>query len=67
MITYVIEIIANIIIRIVSGGVVNAIANLTPLTAGIMILVSVLLTSISGLLPAKSAARKDPVIALRTE
>ena len=66
-VTYVIQIIANIIIRIVSGGVVNRIANLTPLTAGIMLLVSILLTSISGLLPARSAAKKDPVVALRTE
>ena len=67
VVTYVIEIVANIIIRIVSGGVVNAIANLTPLTALIMVVVSVLLTSISGLLPARSAAKKDPVVALRTE
>ena len=67
VVTYIIQIIGNIIIRIISGGVVYRIANLTPLTALIMIAVSVLLTSISGLLPAKSAARKDPVIALRTE
>ena len=33
----------------------------------IMIIVSVLLTSISGLIPAKAAARKNPVEALRTE
>jgi putative ABC transport system permease protein len=32
-----------------------------------MILTSILLTAISGLLPAKSAAKKDPVVALRTE
>ena len=33
----------------------------------IMVLVSVVLTLISGLIPAQSAAKKDPVIALRTE
>lgn len=33
----------------------------------IMICVSILLTLISGLVPAQAAARKDPVIALRTE
>ena len=33
----------------------------------IMIVVSVLLTLISGLVPAQAAAKKDPVIALRTE
>ena len=33
----------------------------------IMVIVSVVLTLISGLIPAQSAAKKDPVIALRTE
>ena len=67
IITYIIQILGNIAINAVSGGVVTKIANLTPLTALIMILVSILLTSISGLLPARSAAKKDPVVALRTE
>ncbi len=67
IITYIIQLVANIAIKIVSKGVVNTIANFTPLTALIMILVSILLTSISGLIPARSAARKDPVVALRTE
>ncbi len=67
LITYIIQIIGNIVINIVSEGIVTKIANLTPLTALIMILVSVLLTAISGLIPAKSAAGKDPVVALRTE
>ena len=66
-ITYIIQLIANIMIRVASGGVVVTIANLTPLTAAIMVLVSIILTSISGLLPAKSAAKKNPVEALRTE
>ncbi len=67
IITYIIQIVANIIISYVSGGVITVIANFTPLTALIMILVSILLTAISGLIPAKSAAKKDPVVALRTE
>ena len=33
----------------------------------ILVLISVLLTMIAGLIPAKTAARKDPVEALRTE
>ena len=33
----------------------------------IMLTISVVLTLISGLIPSKSAAKKDPVIALRTE
>ncbi len=32
-----------------------------------LILLSILLTSVSGLIPARSAAKKDPVVALRTE
>jgi putative ABC transport system permease protein len=32
-----------------------------------MIGISILLTVISGLIPARSAAKKDPVVALRTE
>ena len=35
--------------------------------AGIMIGVSVILTVVSGIIPSKSAAKKDPVVALRTE
>ncbi|VEU79834.1 ABC transporter ATP-binding protein/permease [Haploplasma axanthum] len=33
----------------------------------IMLLVSILLTVLSGLIPSRSAAKKDPVVALRTE
>ena len=42
-------------------------AKLPLLDAAWLILLSVGLTSISGLIPANSAAKKDPVIALRTE
>ena len=35
--------------------------------AGILIAISAFLTFIAGLIPARSAARKDPVVALRTE
>lgn len=39
-----------------------------PFVAGIaLILLSIILTSIGGLIPAKIASKKDPVIALRTE
>ena len=46
---------------------IAGICALSPLTAFIMVCVSVALTLISGLIPAQSAAKKDPVIALRTE
>ena len=39
-----------------------------PLPAAvILIAISVLLTLISGIIPSRSAAKKDPVVALRTE
>ena len=35
--------------------------------AGILVLISMLLTLIAGIIPSRSAAKKDPVVALRTE
>ena len=35
--------------------------------AVLLVLLSIGLTSISGIIPASSAAKKDPVVALRTE
>lgn len=35
--------------------------------AVIFVIISMLLTTIAGLIPAKMAAKKDPVVALRTE
>lgn len=46
---------------------INASAVLSPVSAIVLILISVLLTTVAGLVPAHSAANKDPVVALRTE
>ena len=43
------------------------VAVLNPLHAIILIIVSMTLTMIGGLIPARAASKKDPVIALRTE
>lgn len=43
------------------------IAVLNPLHAVILIVISIILTSISGVIPSRMAAKKDPVIALRSE
>ncbi len=43
------------------------ITKVPPVAGVILVLLSVLLTSIAGLIPAKLASKKDPVIALRTE
>jgi putative ABC transport system permease protein len=64
-VTYGVSAIANIIINHFTG--VKTIADLPVNQAIIMIIVSIVLTSISGIIPASSAAKKDPVVALRTE
>ena len=55
----------NLLIQNVFG--LNAQAYLHPVAATVLVIISVCLTFIAGLIPAKSAARKDPVVALRTE
>ena len=55
----------NILIEEVAG--ISAKAFLNPVAAVILVLISVILTSFAGLLPAQNAANKDPVVALRTE
>ena len=64
-VTYLLSIVIDLIIVSLSG--ISGIASLPPLTAFIMVCVSVVLTLVSGLIPAQAAAKKDPVIALRTE
>ena len=55
----------NAIIQAVAK--INAKAFLDPKAAIILVAISVFLTFIAGLIPARSAAKKDPVVALRTE
>lgn len=65
LVTYILSLVVNIIVGAVAG--VYSIAALPIWQALIMILVSVVLTLISGVIPASAAAKKDPVVALRTE
>ena len=63
--TYLISIVVNLILKPLIGYA--HIAALPISNAIILVLLSVGLTLISGLIPAKSAAKQDPVVALRTE
>ncbi|MBR6703373.1 MAG: ATP-binding cassette domain-containing protein [Clostridia bacterium] len=64
-VTYLLSLAINAILGSLTG--IATLASLPILSAFIMICVSVGLTLISGLIPAQAAAKKDPVIALRTE
>ena len=64
-VTYIISLILNLIIGSLFG--IFTIAALPWYSAIIMVVISVVLTLISGLIPASAAAKKDPVVALRTE
>ena len=63
--TYIVSAIVNAILKPIIGF--GSIAALPVSDAVSLIVLSILLTCISGLIPASSAAKKDPVVALRTE
>ena len=65
VITIILNIPINAVIEAVTG--VSGISALPIAGAIILILISMILTIIAGLIPAKIAAKKDPVEALRTE
>jgi len=59
--------ISAVIRKVAGGAVTGSLAVLTWPNAVILTLISTMLTLISGLVPARIAAKKDPVKALRTE
>ncbi len=65
-ITYLLCIPINLILNAITG-IPNLRAFLLPEVAITLVIISVLLTLISGIIPSRSAAKKDPVVALRTE
>ncbi len=64
-VTYLIELILNLTLGVTYN--LGMIANLNWYTAVIILVISILLTIIAGLIPAKAAAKQDPVNALRSE
>ncbi len=65
-VTYLLCIVVNIILFALTD-IANLKAILPPEIAVVLVIISVLLTLISGIIPSRSAAKKDPVVALRTE
>jgi putative ABC transport system permease protein len=66
IVTYLLCIPINAVIHALTGILVlNAILPIG--AAVILVIISMLLTLIAGIIPSKSAAKKDPVVALRTE
>lgn len=66
LITYLLCIPINIILRHLTG-LGNLAAYLPPEAAVALVVISMLLTLIAGIIPSRSAAKKDPVVALRAE
>jgi len=65
-ITYLLCIPINAIIHYLTG--INTLSAVLPAdVAAVLVAISVVLTLLSGVIPSRSAAKKDPVVALRTE
>ena len=65
VVAYLCQIIVNAILTPLTG--IAGLASLAWYAALIMVVISVALTLISGLVPASAAAKRDPVVALRSE
>ncbi len=65
IVSYMIAFVVNLILQGLTG--IPSLASLPIGSAAIMVVISIVLTLISGLIPANAAAKKDPVVALRTE
>ena len=66
IVTYILCIPINAILHSVTG-IENLSTHLPIYVAAILVLISMMLTLIAGIIPSRSAAKKDPVVALRTE
>ena len=66
LVTYLLCIPINLVIHALTG--IMSLSAVLPITAAvILVLISMGLTLIAGVIPSRSAAKKDPVVALRTE
>lgn len=67
LVTGIISLLINVAVNKGTNGSIASICHLKVSTSIIMIVLSMLLTFIAGVLPARNAARRDPVQALRSE
>ena len=66
IVTYLLCIPINLILHLLTG--INTLNAVLPFGAAvILVAISMLLTLVAGIIPSRSAAKKDPVVALRTE
>ncbi|WP_234405588.1 ABC transporter permease [Paenibacillus sp. IHBB 10380] len=63
--SYLLQIPINTIISNLAG--ISGVASLNPLHAAVLVAGSMILTLIAGFIPSRMAAKKDPVVALRSE
>lgn len=66
VVTYLLCLLVNVILHSLTG-ILTLNAVLPFWVAMVLVLISMLLTLVAGLIPSRSAAKKDPVVALRTE
>lgn len=66
VVTYLLCLLVNVILHSLTG-ILTLNAVLPIWVAMVLVLISMLLTLVAGLIPSRSAAKKDPVVALRTE
>lgn len=65
IVSYLLNLVISAILKALSG--ISGLAVLSPLNALILIALCIVLTVVSGLIPAIMASKKDPVVALRAE
>lgn len=66
-ISYLLTLLINVIVVNIPSISIANLAQLNPLHALALVAISFILTMIAGLIPSRIAAKKDPVVALRTE
>lgn len=66
LVTYLLCIPINLILHAITG-IQNLSAYLPPQVALVLVFISMFLTMFAGIIPSRSAAKKDPVVALRSE